>query len=154
MPKKYTYSEVLCYNSGKSRKTVKSYFFAWRAEQNPPIPERCDNPECDFYSSPLVWNGKKLKPILDHIDGAHKNNSPKNLRLLCPNCNSQQETHGGGNKDRIEYSEGGYARKRKDGSGKKDYKMPINPATPIEVSGGVVGMKWTKKSQKDNKGKE
>ena len=154
MPKELPRSEVLCYNSGKSQATVRRHYLKWRTEQNPPIPERCDNPECIlFSSSPPVWNGKKLNLILDHIDGAHKNNSPKNLRLLCPNCNSQLETHGGGNKDRIEYSEGGYARKRKDGSGKKDYKMPIKPAAPIEVSGGVVGMKWTKKPQEDNKGK-
>ena len=34
----------------------------------------------------------------DHIDGDHTNQSPKNLRLLCPNCHSQTETFKGRNK--------------------------------------------------------
>lgn len=35
---------------------------------------------------------------LDHIDGNWKNNSPENLRLLCPNCHSLTATYGGANR--------------------------------------------------------
>lgn len=40
------------------------------------------------------WNGKPLTLHLDHIDGDSDNNFPENLRLLCPNCHSQTDTHG------------------------------------------------------------
>ncbi len=42
----------------------------------------------------------KLPIVLqvDHIDGDASNNDLDNLRLLCPNCHSQQSTWGGGNK--------------------------------------------------------
>lgn len=39
-----------------------------------------------------VWNSKKLTLQIDHIDGNWKNNTPENLRFICPNCHSQQET--------------------------------------------------------------
>ena len=65
-------------------------------------PERCDNPSCHFHSNPLIWNGEKFKPILDHIDGNRFDNRPKNLRYLCPNCDSQLPTRGGANRGRVE----------------------------------------------------
>lgn len=38
------------------------------------------------------WLGKKITLEIDHIDGNTKNNSPENLKLLCPNCHSQTPT--------------------------------------------------------------
>ena len=38
------------------------------------------------------WNGKELKMILDHINGENDDYRLENLRMLCPNCDSQQET--------------------------------------------------------------
>ena len=38
------------------------------------------------------WNGKALSLQVDHIDGNSDNNLPDNLRLLCPNCHTQQPT--------------------------------------------------------------
>lgn len=43
------------------------------------------------------WCGKKLVMILDHINGISNDNSITNLRLLCPNCNSQSSTFAGRN---------------------------------------------------------
>lgn len=45
-----------------------------------------------------LWNGKELMFVLDHIDGNWRNNSPSNVRLICPNCNSQTDTFGVKNK--------------------------------------------------------
>ena len=44
------------------------------------------------------WNNKPITLIVDHIDGDASNNNPDNLRLLCPNCNSQTDTFSGRNK--------------------------------------------------------
>ena len=86
---KYSNEEVLRYQKGRqSSKTVIRYYLKWRREQIPSIPERCDIECCKYYTEPLQWNGKKLNLILDHKDGVNGNNKPKNLRFLCPNCNS------------------------------------------------------------------
>lgn len=39
-------------------------------------------------------NGKPLILHIDHVDGLWYNNEISNLRFLCPNCHSQQETSG------------------------------------------------------------
>jgi len=44
------------------------------------------------------WNESPITLIVDHIDGNAGNNNSTNLRLLCPNCNSQTPTFGGRNK--------------------------------------------------------
>jgi len=120
---KLSQDEVLRYQKGRrSHETVRRHFLYWRSEQSPPISLRCDNPECMFYSLPLLWNGRKIKLVLDHINGVCGDNRPKNLQFLCPNCNSQQTTHGGGNKGKVFQSEGGFAHVRPDG--KKDYTLP------------------------------
>jgi hypothetical protein len=47
-----------------------------------------------------LWQGKPLVLILDHINGDCYDYRIENLRLLCPNCNSQQQTFAGKNKGR------------------------------------------------------
>ena len=44
------------------------------------------------------WNNKPLKMTLDHIDGNPHNHELKNLRMICPNCDSQSDTYCGKNK--------------------------------------------------------
>jgi len=39
-----------------------------------------------------LYSGK-IPLEIDHIDGNHKNNSPNNLRVLCPNCHSLTSTY-------------------------------------------------------------
>lgn len=56
------------------------------------------------------WRGKPLPLELDHIDGNASNNSPNNLRMLCPNCHSTTPTWKARNK----------------GSGRKTRGMRVN----------------------------
>jgi hypothetical protein len=46
------------------------------------------------------WKNKKLTLHVDHINGDSSNDSPENMRLLCPNCHSQTPFLGGANKGR------------------------------------------------------
>ena len=121
--KRLTVDDVLCYRiKGASRDTVRRHYLRWRPPQDPPLPERCDNPDCLFHTHPLVWNDKPLKPILDHIDGHNTDNRPEMLRVLCPNCDAQLDTRGGANKGRIEKATGGFAKLSRDG--KRCYVLP------------------------------
>lgn len=47
---------------------------------------------CACCRQPTTWHGGKLVMVLDHVNGDHADNRLENLRLLCPNCNSQQPT--------------------------------------------------------------
>ena len=97
----YTYDEVLCFSEqSKPRSTVRKYYYEWREIQKKPL--QCDNESCQLHTKPLTWNDKKLTLILDHINGNQKDNRHENLRLLCPNCDSQNDTRGGKNKGRIQ----------------------------------------------------
>ena len=57
------------------------------------------NGKCKICNIPPVWNGKQLNFILDHIDGDASNNHENNLRLICPNCDSQLDTYKSKNKN-------------------------------------------------------
>jgi hypothetical protein len=46
------------------------------------------------------WLGKKITLQVDHIDGNPEDDSPSNVRLICPNCHSQTPFLGNGNKGR------------------------------------------------------
>jgi hypothetical protein len=43
------------------------------------------------------WLGKDLTLIIDHVNGVNNDNRLENLRLVCPNCNSQLDTFCGRN---------------------------------------------------------
>jgi hypothetical protein len=47
---------------------------------------------CEECSTGNIYNGKSLVLEIDHINGDWLNNLPNNLRFLCPNCHSQQDT--------------------------------------------------------------
>ena len=108
---KLQWQDVLKFNHiSPPRATVRRFYEMWRREKG--LRLRCDNPSCQFHMAPLFWNGQKIKPILDHVDGNRYDHSPHNLRYLCPNCDSQLDTRGGANRGRVgEVVEGGYTLK-------------------------------------------
>jgi 5-methylcytosine-specific restriction endonuclease McrA len=48
---------------------------------------------CAICGGPNVWLGAHLALVLDHVDGNATNNHRDNLRLVCPNCDSQLPTY-------------------------------------------------------------
>ena len=48
--------------------------------------EKCDNDG--------EWQGEVLLLPVDHLNGDWTDNTPENLRFLCPNCHSQTENFG------------------------------------------------------------
>jgi hypothetical protein len=124
-----------------SRTTVRRQYARWRQQHG--IAQRCDSELCVFHSQPLLWLGQALPVILDHINGNSYDNRPKNLRYLCPNCDSQLATRGGLNRGRVAArSEGGYVLASRDGrkhhhliADTGTYKLTGHAPTVV-VSGG------------------
>lgn len=48
---------------------------------------------CALCGTPAEWNGRPLALVLDHVDGDSSRNDRANLRLVCPNCDSQLPTY-------------------------------------------------------------
>jgi hypothetical protein len=55
---------------------------------------------CALCGIETEWNGAPLAFVLDHIDGNADDNRRENLRLLCPNCDSQLPTFKSRNRGR------------------------------------------------------
>lgn len=81
-------AEVFVENSSIVRHAVKR-----RIIKDNLIEHKCA--ECGLGST---WNGKDLVLQLDHINGVSNDNRITNLRFLCPNCHTQQNTYAAKNK--------------------------------------------------------
>jgi transposase-like protein/Zn finger protein HypA/HybF involved in hydrogenase expression len=77
--------DLLVEDSSYSRGHLKK-----RLLQEKLIENKCQ--ECGLHSE---WNGKSIILVLDHINGVNNDNRLENLRMLCPNCNSQMPTFAG-----------------------------------------------------------
>jgi 5-methylcytosine-specific restriction endonuclease McrA len=87
--KSYQDKELFIQSSQCDRSTVKN-----RIIKNNIIPYICSECGCDNN-----WKGKKMSLILDHINGINNDNRLENLRFLCPNCDSIQDTYKNKNKN-------------------------------------------------------
>lgn len=79
-------------NSKISRSCIK-----FNIIKNKLIEYKCNECGCDD-----KWRDKKLILILDHINGINNDHRLENLRFLCPNCDSIQDTYCGKNIGRLE----------------------------------------------------
>jgi len=90
-PRKLEWQDVLVWNRHDGRK--ENTFRLKRAMLEYGMLEQCV--ECGLGTE---WNGKSISLQIDHKDGNNLNNTPSNLRFLCPNCHSQTPTFGIKNK--------------------------------------------------------
>lgn len=89
--KKYTIEEVLVENSLYDRKHLKNWLIKDGLLKN----------KCEKCGLEMFWQGEPLVLVLDHINGISNDNRLENLRLLCPNCNSQTPTFAGKKRQRF-----------------------------------------------------
>lgn len=88
-------SEVMVKNSTYSRSTLKKRLLKDGILEN----------KCFLCGQEPIWQGKKLVMVLDHTNGEGDDHREENLRLLCPNCNSQTSTFSGRQKKKKYYCE-------------------------------------------------
>lgn len=98
MQKVYTNEEVFVANSSYARHHIKR-----RIIQQKLIPYVCAICKCD-----PEWNGKTLVLQLDHENGVNDDHRIENLRFLCPNCHSQEDTYAAKNRNNANRSKKGY----------------------------------------------
>ena len=94
------YCSIDCHGVGRRLKSVSR----WLAPGEAPLAGsgrrhyirlylyKAQNNECAICGCDASWQGLPLAFIVDHIDDNASNNHRDNLRLVCPNCDSQLPT--------------------------------------------------------------
>lgn len=80
-------AQILVEHSTYSRKDLKRRL----------LKEKLLTEKCAICEGGPVWNNKPLTLRLDHVNGVRDDHRLANLRLLCPNCDSQTVTYCGRN---------------------------------------------------------
>lgn len=101
------YCSIKCANKHRSLKTYNDFLTNnekyCRASYSPTLLKKFfleeQNHCCAICNMKDEWNNKSLVFVLDHIDGDASNNKRENLRLVCPNCDSQLDTFKSKNKN-------------------------------------------------------
>lgn len=83
---KRTIENTFCENSTAPQTTVRDWYIKGNY-----------SPYCCAICGINSWLGEELILRLDHINGNHRDSRLENLRWLCPNCDSQQDTYCGRN---------------------------------------------------------
>ena len=79
--------------NGSRGEGVSNHIRRWLFEKNKNKCEKCGWSE----KNPIT---DKIPLTINHKDGNYKNNKPKNLELICPNCHSLTPNYGSLNKGR------------------------------------------------------
>lgn len=101
----YQHNNMYCNNTCSGKHKSKLHKEKWYGK----LLKRVDRPTLRRYLSEdrgykceccgiSDWNGKEITLQVDHINGNSSDDSPSNVRLICPNCHSQTEFLGGRNK--------------------------------------------------------
>lgn len=106
---------------------------------------RCDAKGCDLNRKRNpVWAGTTLPLQVDHRFGNNRDHGFENLRLICPNCHSQQPTAGGKNRGRrVMHESGGHSWHSPYPDHKEDRHIVTRTAqiklqtTPIQIERGT-----------------
>jgi len=90
------------YNYSKEKKPIEIYLVKNSTYHRGHLKRRLLNEgllenKCYECGAEPKWRGKELVMVLDHINGVNNDNRLENLRMLCPNCNSQTDTFAGRN---------------------------------------------------------
>ena len=113
------YCSRICFNSDRPKKKIvqkknkqeklRERFLSGKIKERSSLRRyliELNGNKCNICNLINSWQGEPLTLIVDHKDGDASNNHPNNLRLLCPNCNSQTPTFGGRNKGKGRRSRG------------------------------------------------
>lgn len=96
------------------------------------------------------WNGKELVLVVDHIDGNPNNSSISNIRLICPNCDSQLFTYKNRRGKKRAVAESSRAMKKKSEYDRKLNRLGLKRVSRVRAIGicSICGNEFKKKHSK------